>query len=106
MMPYYFPIPHVWYPVAVTREARDTHAPHSVGPRVGFATKVRSAARFLARVVSRLRRPQGDVEMLPVKMQGQMLAAVQRAGRAGAPVMDTDGDAVGTHAAHPNGHGH
>ena len=51
MMAYPSPIPYVWFPIAVTLEARDSPAPRNVGPRLGFAITACSAALLLARVV-------------------------------------------------------
>jgi len=131
MMPYPSLIPYVWYPIAVPPESRDGVPPtgRNVGPdhsraearaiarsnkvvrlvraRVGVASQVCSAALFLARVlVSRVRQAQDVARMLSVKMQRVRPKVVQGAGGAADPIMGNDRETVGTHAAHPIGHGH
>ena len=131
MMPYPSLIPYVWYPIEVPPESRDAAMPsaRNGGPdhardearaiarsnqvvrlaqlRLGVASQACSAALFRARVlVSRVRQTLGMARMRSVKMQRGRLKAVQCTGGAAAPITGNDQETVGTHAAHPIGHGH
>lgn len=130
-MPYFSPISYGWYRIEVTPGSRDAATPteRNVGPdparpaappvaksnkvvrlvqpRLGVASQVCSAAVFLARALaSRVRRTRGMARVLSIRMQRGRLKSVQCAGGAAAPLMGNDGETVGTHAAHPIGHGH